>query len=357
MKIPQLILPECPNFSCGPTKKPDGWSFNKLNKKFLGRYHRSDDVKQYINDIINTVRSILKVPDEYDLKILPGSATGAMESVIWSFLGKEEVSSIIYDYWGITWNNALKKKNLKTDSRISLDGTIPTLEKIPNNNDILIVWTGTSTGMSINQLEELSEVHEGLVICDLTSATFIYDIPWQKIDVSVFSWQKALGSEAQHGMITISPKAKERLNKDNKIPKIMDIANHDFLINTPSLLSISDLELCLKLYQKRGTLKDNQRLCKENKKTIDNWVDKNTFVKKFAKKKEYEALSSVYLIFNKEINSEKLFEFLFKNRIAFDIKNYRKAPKGIRFWIGPTIKKNDLIALTNWLDWCFKNFN
>ena len=110
MKIPQLILPESPNFSCGPTRKPVGWSFNKLNKKFLGRYHRSDDVKQYINDITNTVRSILKVPNDYDLKILPGSATGAMESVIWSFLGKEEVSSIIYDYWGMTWNNALKKK-------------------------------------------------------------------------------------------------------------------------------------------------------------------------------------------------------------------------------------------------------
>ena len=138
---------------------------------------------------------------------------------------------------------------------------------------------------------------------------------------------------------------------------VMDIAIHDFLISTPFLLSIFDCELCLKLYQKRGTFKDNQRLCKENKKTIDNWADKNTFVKKFAKKKEYEALSTVYLVFNKEINYEKLFEFLFKNKIAFDIRNYRKAPKGIRFWIGPTIKKNDLIALTNWLDWCFKNLN
>ena len=209
--------------------------------------------------------------------------------------------------------------------------------------------------MSINQLDFLNAEHEGLIICDLTSATFIYDIPWEKIDIGIFSWQKALGSESQHGMVTISPKAKKRLNKNNKIPKIMDIANHDFLINTPSLLSISDLELCLELYLERGTLFENRKICEENKKIIDDWVDRNYFIKNFSQKKEYEALSPVYLVFDKEINYEKLFDFLFKNKIALDIKNYRKAPEGIRIWIGPTIKKNDLIALTNWLDWCFIN--
>jgi len=196
-----------------------------------------------------------------------------------------------------------------------------------------------------------------LVISDITSAVFIYDIPWRKLDISVFSWQKALGGESQQGMVVLSPKAKKRLKKKNSIPKVLDIARHDFLINTPSLLSFADLEICLDTYQKRGSLKGNKKICEENKKIIDLWLENNVYLERFSKDNRFDAMTPSFLIPNKEINLNKIHDFFEINKIAFDIKNYKKAPEGIRIWTGPTIKKKDLIALTNWLDWSFKNIN
>ena len=213
MRLPNLTIPESPNFSCGPTRKPDGWKAKNLNQEFLGRYHRSDDVVEYVEGIISRIKKILNIPNEYELIITPGSTTGAMEAVIWSFLGENEITTIVYDYWGDLWADEMKKLKLKIDLRYSLNGIIPSLKNIPKKNDILFVWTGTSTGMSVNNCDFIENIREGLVISDITSGVFIYDIPWRKLDVSVFSWQKALGGESQHGMVVISPKAKKRLKK------------------------------------------------------------------------------------------------------------------------------------------------
>lgn len=357
MKIPNIIKPENPNFSCGPTRKPCGWSIKNINKMFLGRYHRSSEVSDYIKNIILKVKTILKIPAEYELFITPGSTTGAMESVIWSFLGERKITSIVYDYWADLWNKDLKKLKFNVESRISMNGEIPSLESIDKENDLLFVWTGTSTGMTINNMDFIKTDHEGLVITDITSAAFIYQIPWKKIDLAVFSWQKALGGEAQHGMVAMSPKAKKRLKKKKNLPKVLDLANRDFLVNTPSILAISDLEICLDIFNKNGGMNWSSGICKQNKKVIDDWLVDNKYLRKFSQDKIFDALTPSYLIPKQKININGIFDFLSRNNIANDIENYRKAPRGIRIWTGPTIKKKDLIALTNWLDWCFKNIN
>ena len=355
MKNRSFDKPTNPRFSCGPTKKPDGWSLNKINKKYLGRYHRSSEIKNFIEEQILRIKRILKIPENYEIFLMPGSCTGAMEAVIWNLFGKREITSIVYDYWGLEWLKDLKKLNLQVDERISLDGTFPSLKDIPSKNDLFFVWTGTTTGISINNLNFLSEKRKGIVVSDITSAAFIYDIPWKKIDVSVFSWQKALGSESQHGMIVISPKAIDRI-VSRPIPKIFDFLNNKSVINTPSLLTISDLSQCLDIFEKNGGLINSLKVCKTNKFVIDKWAEKSEYVINFIKDKKNQAISPVYLVFKKKIKYEKLFRFLSDNEIAYDIKNYRLANPGIRIWTGPTIKKNDLIALTNWLDWCFNKF-
>jgi len=358
MILPKINKPLNPRFSCGPTSKPYGWSLKNINEKYLGRYHRSNDVKEFIREQINRIKKILNIPKSFKIFLMPGSCTGAVEAVIWNFFGKREVTTLIYDYWGLEWYNDLKKLDFKVDARISLDGTIPKVDNIPLENDLFFVWTGTSTGISFNNLEFLNPKHQGLVVSDITSAAFIYEIPWEKIDVSVFSWQKALGSESQHGIVVMSPKAVQRLEslKIRPIPKIFDFMKNNFVINTPSLLTISDLAQCLDFFENIGGLKGSLKKCIENKNVFDKWEQENMYIKYFVREKKYQAISPVYLIFKKEIPYLKIFNFLTFNKIAFDIQNYRKAKPGIRVWTGPTIKKNDLIALINWLDWCFNKF-
>ena len=347
--------PSNPNFSSGPTKKPDEWRIDKLNLNFLGRYHRASDVKIYILKILEKLRSILGIPKNYKIFLLPGSCTGAMESVIWSILGERKVTSLIYDYWGVEWYKNLKKIGLEVDCRKSLNGELPNIKNIPSENDVIFVWTGTSTGMALPNLDFLKKSHKGLIFSDVTSSVFIYDLPWKKLDVSVFSWQKALGSESQHGIAVLSPRAMKRIKNIN-MPKILSLYDYDFVINTPSLLSISDFDLCLDIYKKKGGIDGNRKVCIENKLVLDNWEKKTKFIKYFVKDPVYRALSPCYFLFTQKFKSENFFNFLHKNKIAFDIRNYRKAKPGIRIWTGPTIKKNDLIALTNWLDWSFKKF-
>lgn len=353
--------PKYPYFSSGPTNKIPAWNLKKLNAKYLGRYHRSNLIQDYIKLTISKIRLALRIPQNYEIFLLPGSSTGAMISVIWSLLTKKKkITSIVFDYWGLDWFNEIKKNNLKQELRKSLNGSMPNLYKIDKDNDLVFVWTGTSTGMSLNNLDFIMSSHSGLTICDATSAAFIYDLDWKKLDATVFSWQKALGSESQHGIVVLSPKAIDRLqeNKKKKIPKILDLTNYSLPINTPSTLSLLDFNLSLDWFKKKGGINWGCSVSKENKKVIDNWIKKNKHFKFFCNEKKFQALSPSFLIFNRPIDSklyEKILIFLEKEKIAYDIKSYRLAPNGIRIWTGPTILKKDLIILTNWLDWSFDN--
>ena len=363
MQIPKTI-PTSPNFSSGPTKKPDGWSLNKIDKSYLGRYHRSRSVLNYLKKILKDLKMILNIPNEYELFVTPGSCTGAMESIIWSILGDRKITVIVYDFWGEQWLKDILSLNYEIEIRKEKWGSMPSLKEIEKNNDIVFVWTGTSLGMSVNNTEWISKEHDGLVISDVTSAVFMSNIDWKKIDISVFSWQKALGSEGQHGLVVLSPKAKERLNlkKKNKresIPKILDISNLDTLINTPSVLCMSDFKICLEWFKEKGGLSWGIEKCKENYGVIENWILNNNNLNFFCEDKKYRSNSSSFLVPNKTIKKSKLQKistFLESKEIAYDINSYRKAPEGIRIWTGPTILKKDLITLTNWLDWSFYKF-
>ena len=353
MKTPSK-KPSNPNFSSGPTRKPEGWSISKLNLKFLGRYHRSIDVREHIEKIILKIKKTLKIPANYKLFFLPGSSTGAMTSIINSILGEKKITSIVYDYWGLLWYQELKKLKFKVSCKKDLSGKLPFLGDIPINSDVLFVWNATSNGMSISNINFLPKNHKGLIVCDLTSAVFVCNLPWRQLDISVFSLQKALGAESQKGVAVLSPKAIERI-KSNQL-KLFGLKNFDFLINTPSLLSFADLELCIDLYNKRGGLNENIKICKRNKKILDEWEKQNKFIEYFSVR-ENQSLTPSFFIYKKKINHNRIMEYLSNKKIAFDIKNFRTMKEGVRIWNGPNIKKNDLIALTNWLDWCLNKFN
>ena len=360
MKKPKQ-KPKFPNFSSGPTKKPNSWKIQKLNIKFLERYHRSRNVSEYINKIIHSLKETLNIPKSYSIFLTPGSCTGAMECILWSLLGKNKITTVVTDFWGELWSKNIKKLKYEQVIRGKVNGQLPNLENININDDIVFVWTGTTSGFSFNEKSWISKEHKGLIISDVTSAVFINKINWNKLDAAAFSWQKALGSEAQHGIVVLSPKAKERLknNKLSHLPKILNLNNSNFPINTPSLLCFSDLEFCLNWYKKKGGLRWSRQHCYENKKVLENWVKKNLYLKYFVKRRSFRSISVSFFVLKEKIfenKIHKIINFLENNKIAFDISSYRLAPTGIRIWTGPTIQKKDLIALTNWLDWCFYKF-
>ena len=360
IKKPQ-IKPKYPNFSCGPTNKLPGWNLSSLKTINLSRYHRSKRVKIYMNTVIQKLRYVLKIPTSYKIIITPGSCTGAMESAIWSlFTKKKKITNIVYDYWGQQWASEINKLGLNQDILNSLNGTMPNLDKISLDDDLIFVWTGTSTGMSIDNCKWIKSNHDRIVVCDATSAAFIYHLEWDKLDATVFSWQKALGSEAQHGIVVLSPKAQERLKSQKKknIPKTLDLNVEDAPINTPSLLCFTDFDFALDWFKKSGGIDWSHKYCKRNKKLLDTWIKQNDYLSYFCKKTKYRSISPCYFRLNNSKNKKKLKKiilFLEKEKIAYDIESYRKAAFGIRIWNGPTILKNDLIILTNWLDWSFEN--
>ncbi|MDC3091292.1 hypothetical protein OA848_02770 [Rickettsiales bacterium] len=351
-----------PNFSSGPTKKPDSWAFNKLDKSLLSRYHRSNFISAYMDEIFLELKDILNIPSDYKILLSPGSCSGAMQAVIWSLLGKKKITSIVYDFWGEKWSNEIKKLNYEQEVRTLLDGRMPKLDEICSSNDIFFVWTGTSTGMSIENTSWIPNNQKGIVVSDITSSVFINEIKWKKLDASVFSWQKAIGSESQHGIIVLSPKALDRLkdNSEKIVPDIIDLKNNaEKIINTPSLLCFSDFSYCLSWYKKMGGLSWANKQSRENKLVLEKWAENNIYIKNFVIDSKYRALSVSYFRFKGEISKnklEKIFSFLEYENIAYDIRSYRKAPVGIRIWTGPTILKKDLNTLTNWLDWCFYKY-
>lgn len=356
------IKPTYANFSSGPTKKPSEWSLSKISNSFLGRYHRSLDVTEYLNDILNLLKYILNIPKNYKIFLSPGSCTGAMTAVIHSLLGERTITSIIYDYWGELWSDEVKKFKCKQEIRFIKYGMVPSLKNIKNDNDIFFVWTGTSAGISINEINWIPNRHRGLVISDITSSVFIEKINWKKIDVSFFSWQKALGSEAQHGFIILSPKAVERLNyikRKKSSPKILSINEKNFMINTPSLLCFADFKFCLNWLKKKGGVEWSNKKCIENYQILNNFIKRNKYINYFVKESKHQAISCSYFTLNNQKkfkNLENVFQYLINEKVAFDIRAYRKMPSGIRIWTGPTILKKDLIALVKWLDWSFYKF-
>ncbi|MDC0073698.1 phosphoserine transaminase [Alphaproteobacteria bacterium] len=371
--------PENPNFSSGPCAKRPGWSISSLENSVTGRSHRSKDAKNKIAEVIKLSKKILKLPDDYLIGIIPASDTGAFETAMWSLLGPNKVDVLAWESFGLGWvNDIVKQLKIKNvDVFIADYGELPDLSNINSDNDIVFTWNGTTSGVCVPDGEWISENRKGLTFCDATSAVFSIDIPWNKIDIATYSWQKVLGGEAGHGMLILSPRAIDRLNTYQPtwpIPKIFRITKNNKInegifkgdtINTPSMICVEDALDGLKWSESIGGLDALIKRSKDNFSVIEKWVNKTNWVEFLAKEQLFRSTTSVCLkIVDKNFSNLDLIKknqiihnmckLLEDENVAFDINSYRDAPPGIRVWCGSTINKHDIQKLLPWLVWAYQ---
>ena len=371
--------PENPNFSSGPCAKRPGWSISFLKNSVTGRSHRSKEAKNKIAEVIKLSKKILKLPDDYLIGIIPASDTGAFETAMWSLLGPNKVDVLAWESFGLGWvNDIVKQLKIKNvDVFIADYGELPDLSNINSDNDIVFTWNGTTSGVCVPDGEWISENRKGLTFCDATSAVFSIDIPWNKIDIATYSWQKVLGGEAGHGMLILSPRAIDRLNTYQPpwpIPKIFRITKNNKInegifkgdtINTPSMICVEDALDGLKWSESIGGLDTLIKRSKDNFSVIEKWVNKTAWVEFLAKDKSFRSTTSVCLkIVDKRFSNldlskknqiiHNMCKLLEDENVAFDINSYRDAPPGIRIWCGSTINKNDIQKLLPWLVWAYQ---
>jgi len=369
-----LTKPDRPNFSSGPCAKPPGWSAARLDTSALGRSHRSRTGKAKLAEAIDRTHALLELPGDYRLGIVPASDTGAMEMAIWSLLGPRPVTMLAWESFGSGWvTDVAKQLKLDADIRTADYGAIAQLGGIDPSNDIVFTWNGTTSGVRVPDADWIAKDREGLSICDATSAAFAQDIDWRKIDVGTFSWQKALGGEAAHGMLILSPRAVDRLEKEpapRPLPKIFRLTKSGKLIegifrgetiNTPSMLAVEDWLACLDWAEKAGGLSALIGRANANAQALDQWVVGADWIEHLAKDEAIRSTSSVCLQFTdrsdeeaNRVRQKAISQLLEREGAAYDIASYRDAPPGLRIWCGATVDTADIEALGPWLDWAWE---
>jgi phosphoserine aminotransferase len=371
--------PRSPNFSSGPCAKRPGWSLKNLSDAPLGRSHRAKVGKAKLKLAIDLTREVLQVPADYKIGIVPASDTGAYEMAMWTMLGARGVDMVSWESFGDGWvTDAVKQLKLADLREIKADyGHLPNLSKIDTKTrDVCFTWNGTTSGVRVPNADWIAADREGLTFCDATSAAFAQDLDWPKLDVTTFSWQKALGGEAAHGMLILSPRAVARLESYKPawpLPKVFRLTSNGKLIggifegetiNTPSMLCVEDYIDALNWAKKVGGLTGLIKRADANTRAISSWVKKTAWVDFLAVKPKTRSNTSVCLtIVDPDVvkkgpeavaNVAKgLAAALEKEGIAFDIGAYRDAPAGLRIWCGATVQTRDVKALTAWLDWAY----
>lgn len=370
--------PSNPNFSSGPCSKPPNWSISYLSNALTGRSHRSKIAKDRIESVIQKSKSILNLPDDYIVGIVPASDTGAIEMAMWSLLGLKDIDVCAWESFGKAWvNDIINELNLKNVRSFTADyGKLPNFKEIEFKNDIVFTFNGTTSGVRVKDLSWIPSDREGLTICDATSAVFAMEIDYHKLDVITWSWQKVLGGEAAHGMIALSPRAVNRLETYTPqwpIPKIFKLAKNNKLIkgifsgstiNTVSMLCIEDALNVLNWAESIGGLKALISRSNSNLELIKDWVEKTSWIDFLADDPETISSTSIclkivapwYLNLSKDeqtINAKKLVSLLEEENVAYDISSYRDAPAGIRIWGGATINESDIRSLIPWIEWAF----
>ena len=367
------------NFSSGPCAKRPGWKLSNLKNSTLGRSHRSISSKNKLLKLIQLTKDILEIPSDYEVGIVPGSDTGAVELAIWNCVGARDVDIYVWDSFGNDWANDLsvemKISNLKINK--TNYGKLPDLSSVNFKNDIIFNWNGTTSGVCVPDSNWISLNREGLTICDATSAVFAMDLDWRKLDITTFSWQKCLGGEAAHGMLILSPKAIERINTykpKRPIPKLFQIKKNDKInldifkgstINTPSMLCVEDCLDSLSWALKIGGLRELISRSKKNLEIVSSWVNSKNWINFLSEDVRNISSTSICLKFVKENLKEKnddyekklenfIINFLENERVANDIGSYRSAPSGLRMWGGPTVEKKDLEILLPWIDYAYE---
>jgi phosphoserine aminotransferase len=366
--------PAHPSFSSGPCPKPPGWSLDSIDTRVLGRSHRSALGKARLEEAIERTRALLRLPDGHRLGIVPASDTGAMEMAIWSLLGPRPVTMFAWESFGAGWvTDVAKQLKLDADIRTADYGQICDLDGIDPASDLVFTWNGTTSGVRVPDADWIAADRAGLSICDATSAAFAQDIDWPKIDVGTFSWQKALGGEAAHGMLVLSPRAVERLESapaPRPLPKIFRLTKGGRLIegifkgetiNTPSMLAVEDWLLALDWAEGIGGLEALIARADANAAALDRWVQSSAWIEHLAADPTIRSNTSVCLQFADRSDAEAnkarqkaIVRLLEGEEAAFDIGAYRDAPPGLRIWCGATVETDDIEALTPWLDWAWE---
>jgi phosphoserine aminotransferase len=366
--------PARPFFSSGPCAKPPGWAPQLLGTSTLGRSHRAAQGKARLAEAIERTHALLELPADYRLGIVPASDTGAMEMAIWSLLGPRPVTMLAWESFGAGWvTDVAKQLSLDAEVRTADYGELANLDGIDPPSDIVFTWNGTTSGVRVPNADWIAAERTGLSICDATSAAFAQDIDWAKIDVGTFSWQKALGGEAAHGMLVLSPTAIERLEQEpapRPLPKIFRLTKNGKLIdgifrgetiNTPSMLCVEDWLFALDWAERVGGLKTLIARADANAAALDRWLEAATWIEHLAKDPAIRSNTSVCLQFadRSDIDSNKarqkaMVKLLENEGAAYDIGAYRDAPPGLRIWCGATVDTGDIEALGPWLDWAWE---
>ena len=364
--------PENPRFSSGPCAKPPTFNVSKLADAPLGRSHRASVGKARLKAAIDGTRQILGIPDNYRVGIVPASDTGAVEMAMWSLLGARKVEMVAWESFGAGWvTDVVKQLKIDAEIKVADYGQIVDFDTIDFDNDVVFTWNGTTSGVRLPDGDAIPAKRAGLTICDATSAAFAMDLPWDKLDVTTFSWQKVLGGEAAHGMIILSPRAVARLESYNPpwpLPKIFRLTKAGKLIegifegatiNTPSMLAVEDYLLALDWARSVGGLTGLIARADANAQAIWAFCDTRSWIANLAQDPATRSNTSVCVKFtDPRITDGAAFAKAVAKRleaqdVALDIGAYRDAPPGLRIWCGGTVEIADIAAMLPWLDWAF----
>jgi len=370
--------PGVANFSSGPCAKRPGWTLASLDKALLGRSHRSKPGKQKLAEVIDRTRAVLGIPESHRIAIVPASDTGAVEMALWSLLGARGVDVLAWESFGEAWAVDVAKQLRLPDARVlkAPYGALPDLAQVDFSRDVVFAWNGTTSGVRVPGGDWIAPDRAGLAICDATSAAFAMRLPWDRLDVATWSWQKVLGGEGQHGMLVLGPRAVERLESHVPawpMPKLFRMTSGGKLveglfrgetINTPSMLAVEDAIDGLRWAEGIGGLDALVARSESNLAAIEAWVARSLWAGFLAADKATRSCTSVCLrIVDPAILAlpaeaqaavpKTIAALLEAEKVAFDIDAYRDAPPGLRIWAGATIERADLEALFPWLDWAF----
>jgi len=370
--------PANPSFSSGPCAKRPGWSLSALSAGLFGRSHRSKPGKSKLKEVVDRSRRLLGIPQDYRLGIVPASDTGAVEMAMWSLLGARGVDLLAWEVFGEGWATDVEKQLKLADLRVMRApyGTIPDLAKVDTDRDVVFPWNGTTSGARVPNGDWIKADRKGLTICDATSAVFAMDLPWPKLDVVTWSWQKVLGGEAAHGMLALSPRAVERLETYKPawpLPKIFRLTTkgkfaenifQEETINTPSMLAVEDAIDGLKWAESIGGFPALQARAEGNLAAIDRWMAKSKWIAFLVDDPKIRSCTSVCLKVvddwfvrlapdAQRAQVKRIEALLDTEGVAFDIAGHRDAPPGLRIWCGATVETRDVEALLPWLDWAF----
>jgi phosphoserine aminotransferase len=373
------VRPVDPRFSAGPTRKRPGWTLDALSDAALGRSHRSALGKAKLKEVIDLTREVLQVPDDYRIGIVPASDTGAVEMAMWTMLGPKPVIVAAWENFGQAWVvDADKELPLDDLTLLTADyGHLPDFSVYDGSQDLVFTANGTTSGVKVADYGFIPDDRDGVTICDATSAVYAQDLPWKKLDVVTYSWQKVMGGEAAHGMIILSPHAVKRLESYNPpwpLPKIFRMTKGGKLIegifqgetiNTPSLLCAEDHLDALKWAKANGGLKGMQDRADANAQTIWDWVDTRDWIANLCEDDEKRSNTGVCLkivdpriaalpLDEQAAFAKSIVNLLAKENVALDFGSYRTAPPGFRLWVSGLCEHGDVVAVLPWLDWAFE---